>query len=251
MDTNNRSRSESESESESGSEVKSIQNSVENIMENDIIANQSYVEENRRIDDDSDEDDDINKLLNLDAGQEYEMTLDLDNAFSYNWEDEFFKKFEWLENPAKQDVSEDALHAKYQLFLDACTMLQGNFDMIKERDLGEDPHYNKLYIYYISLEDEHLFLHTDFKKDYEKVMEECLAKYDYVKLHKPQKVVFVMEINDFYDVDKYVKMFMHMFGMENTRGGSYTDIELKDAFIETIEHERGITQLDYYTNSEN
>ena len=123
--------------------------------------------------------------------------------------------------------------------------------MVKETDPGEDPHYNKLYMYYISLEDEHLFLHTDFKKDYNKVIEECLAKYDYVKLHKPQKVVFVMEIHDFYDVDKYVKMFMHMFGIEKTRGGSYTDIVLKDAFLETIEHEKGITQLEYYTNSEN
>jgi hypothetical protein len=61
-----------------------------------------------------------------------------------------------------------------------------------------------------------------------------------------------MEIHDFYDVDKYVKMFMHMFGIEKTRGGSYTDIVLKDAFLETIEHEKEIAQLDYYTtNSEN
>jgi hypothetical protein len=43
-----------------------------------------------------------------------------------------------------------------------------------------------------------------------------------------------------------------MFGIEKTRGGSYTDIVLKDAFLETIEHEKEIAQLDYYTiNSEN
>lgn len=229
---------ETNSGSDSDGDVKSIQNSVEHIMENDIVANQSYVEENRRIDDDSEED-------------EYEMTLDLDNAFSYNWEDEFFKKFDWLKTPEKIDANEEALNAKYQLFMDACAMLQGNFDMVKEKDPEEDPHNNKLYMYYISLEDEHLFLHTDFKKDYEKVMEECLAKYDYVKLHKPQKVVFVMEIHDFYDVDKFVKMFMHLFGIENTRGGSYTDNILKPEFIETIEHEKNITQLEHYINSEN
>ena len=239
------------SNSDSDGDVKSIQNSIEHIMENDIIANQSYVEENRRIDDDSEDDENFKKILNENNEYEYEMTLDLDNAFSYNWEDEFFKKFDWLKTPEKIDANEEALNAKYQLFMDACSMLQGNFNMINEKDPEEDPHNNKLYMYYISLEDEHLFLHTDFKKDYEKVMEECLAKYDYVKLHKPQKVVFVMEILDFYDVDKYVKMFMHMFGIENTRGGSYTDIILKPAFLETIEHEQEIAQLEYYTNNDN
>ena len=243
MDTN--------SGSDSDGEVKSIQNSIEHIMENDIIANQSYVEENRRIDDESEEDEDLKKKINSSDEYTYELTFDLDKEFSYNWEDEFFKKFEWLESPDK-NMNDEALSAKYQLFMDACSMLQGNFDMVKEKDPGNDPYYNKLYMYYISLEDEHLFLHTDFKKDYNKVIEECLAKYDYVKLHKPQKVVFVMEIHDFYDVDKYVKMFMHMFGIEKTRGGSYTDIVLKDAFLETIEHEKEIVQLDYYTtNSEN
>lgn len=242
MDTN--------SESDSDGEVKSIQNSIEHIMENDIVANQSYVEENR-LDDESEQDEHLKEILNSSDEYTYELTLDLDKEFSYNWEDEFFKKFEWLESPDK-NMNDEALSAKYQLFMDACSMLQGNFDMVKEKDPGNDPYYNKLYMYYISLEDEHLFLHTDFKKDYNKVIEETLAKYDYVKLHKPQKVVFVMEIHDFYDVDKYVKMFMHMFGIEKTRGGSYTDIVLKDAFLETIEHEKEIAQLDYYTtNSEN
>jgi len=242
---------ETNSESDSDGEVKSIQNSIEHIMENDIIANQSYVEENRRIDDESEEDEHLKKILNSSDEYTYDLTLDLDKEFSYNWEDEFFKKFEWLESPDK-NMNDEALSAKYQLFMDACSMLQGNFDMVKEKDPGNDPYYNKLYMYYISLEDEHLLLHTDFKKDYNKVIEECLVKYDYVKLHKPQKVVFVMEIHDFYDVDKYVKMFMHMFGIEKTRGGSYTDIVLKDAFLETIEHEKEIAQLDYYTtNSEN
>ena len=117
---------ETNSGSDGDGDVKSIQNSVEHIMENDIVANQSYVEENRRIDDESEED-------------EYEMTLDLDNAFSYNWEDEFFKKFDWLKTPEKKDVNEEALNAKYQLFMDACSMLQGNFNMINEKDPEEDP----------------------------------------------------------------------------------------------------------------
>ena len=106
-------------------------------------------------------------------------------------------------------------------------------------------------MYFVSLEDNHLFLYTDFKKSYENVIKVCLDKYDYVKLHKPQQVIFVLEIHDFYDVDKYVKMFMHMFGVNNTRGGSYTDIVLPDYFIETINHEKEITSIDYYLRNKN
>ena len=29
-------------------------------------------------------------------------------------------------------MNDEALSAKYQLFMDACSMLQGNFDMVKE-----------------------------------------------------------------------------------------------------------------------
>ena len=80
--------------------TKKIQYSIQNILENDIVANQSYVDENtKRIDDDSDED----KQLSLD--------------FDYNWEEEFFKKFEWLENPTEKET-EQLLAQKYKLFVE-------------------------------------------------------------------------------------------------------------------------------------
>jgi hypothetical protein len=37
-----------------------------------------------------------------------------------------------------------------------------------------------------------------------------------------------------------------MFGVNETRGGSYTDIVLPDFLIDAIEHERKITNLDHY-----
>ena len=208
--------------------TKKIQDSIQNILENDIVANQSYVDENtKRIDDDSDED----KQLSLD--------------FDYNWEEEFFKKFEWLENPTEKET-EQLLAQKYKLFVEACKLLQGQFDISNEKDVGEDIHYNKLYLYFISLDNNCLFLHPDFKKSYDDVIKECLETYDYVKLNAPDKIIYVTEIHDLYDVDKYVKMFMHMFGMENTRGGSYTEIVLRPAFLETIEHEKTIANIEHY-----
>ena len=139
-------------------------------------------------------------------------------------------------------------NSKYDLFLDCCNMLQHTFDISNEPGLVEDFHYNKLYMYFISLEDDNMFLYTDFKKDYDEVITICTKKYDYVKLHKPKNVVFVCEIKDLYDVDKYVKMFMHMFGIEKTRGGSYTNIVLEEHLLKTIEYEKDITSMEYYLN---
>lgn len=221
--------------------INAIQDSIQNILENDIVANQSYVDENqKRIDEEESEDNEES-----DPEESYELTMELDENFHYSWEEDFFKKFDCLQSPTEKD-EEQLLMQKYKLFLDACKMLQGQFDISKENDPGEDIHYNKLYMYFVSLENENLFLHTDLKKSYDIVMQECLENYDYVKLNNPRKVIFVMEINDLYDVDKYVKMFMHMFGIEKTRGGSYTDIVLHPAFLETIEHEKTIANIDYY-----
>ena len=175
----------------------------------------------------------------------------IDENFHYNWEDEFFKKFDWLDESTVYKNNSLIENAKYNLFLDCCKILEEKFSINEEPDLVEDYHFNKLYMYFVSLEDNHLFLYTDFKKSYENVIKVCLDKYDYVKLHKPQQVIFVLEIHDFYDVDKYVKMFMHMFGVNNTRGGSYTDIVLPDYFIETINHEKEITSIDYYLRNKN
>ena len=40
---------------------------------------------------------------------------------------------------------------------------------------------------------------------------------------------------------------MHMFGVDNTRGGSYCDILMDEESLKCIERERKITSLEYYT----
>lgn len=207
-----------------------------NFEENDIKASDEIMNEINEINE-------INEMDELDDL--------IDESFHYNWEEEFFKKFDWLDQPTMHNTNEMAKNTKYQLFLDCCKILENQFSITNEPDLVEDHHFNKLYMYFVSLEDEHMFLYTDFKKDYNDVMKICLEKYEYVQLHKPDKVTFVMEIHDFYDVDKYVKMFMHMFGINNTRGGSYTDIVLPDSSIEAIEREKDITTIDYYLRDKN
>jgi len=37
-----------------------------------------------------------------------------------------------------------------------------------------------------------------------------------------------------------------MFGVDDTRGGSYTNVEIPEYLRQAIEHERPIASIDYY-----
>ncbi len=48
---------------------------------------------------------------------------------------------------------------------------------------------------------------------------------EWTKIHKPVKLLQLIEGDD-YDEDKYTKIYMDKFGIDNVRGGSYTSIKL-------------------------
>lgn len=190
---------------------------IAKIMENDIVANEKVVDEY--------------------------------NEYKFSWEDDFFKKFEWLSDSLENGPLEGDItyHDRYNLFMDCCKILEDEMIQIQnEPDIRKEVEYNKLYMYFVSLDEDKLFLYTDFKMDYESVMKTCEDNYEYVQKYKPRKIIFTVEINDLYDVDKYVKTFMHMFGIDETRGGSYTACELPEYLKEAIIFEKKITTIDYY-----
>ncbi len=190
---------------------------IAKIMENDIVANSEIVDEY--------------------------------NNNQFSWEDDFFKKFEWLSDSIEQGpIDGDITYEdRCDLFLDCCKVLEDDIVQIQnDQEIQKEVFYDKLYMYFVSLDDDKLFLYTDFKMDYENVLIVCEEKYDYVQKHKPRKVIFTLEINDLYDVDKYVKTFMHMFGIDDTRGGSYVDIDLPEYLKEAILFEQKITNINYY-----
>ena len=195
-----------------------------------------YSQSTRRIDDDLSDD-------------------DLGSDFDYEWDEEFFKKFEWLKEKESEkrikeqqsEKTEQMSQHKLQILKNFCKWLETELiDMEKEPSVKNNVHENRLYLYFISLENNKMFLHTDFKKEYDVVLRECGERYDYAKQNAPRKVVYTMIVDDLYDIDKHVKMFMHMFGIDDTRGGSYTDVELPEYLRNTIEYEKTITSIDYY-----
>jgi hypothetical protein len=53
-------------------------------------------------------------------------------------------------------------------------------------------------------------------------------------LHKPIKILEIIPDCDNYDEDKYTKIYMDRFGIENVRGGSYVQIELTNDIIKFL-----------------
>ncbi len=53
----------------------------------------------------------------------------------------------------------------------------------------------------------------------------------WTKKYKPIKVMELIKNCDDYDEDKYTKMYMDKYGIENVRGGSFVSIKLDDSTI--------------------
>lgn len=59
----------------------------------------------------------------------------------------------------------------------------------------------------------------------------------WTKIYKPIKILEQFESTDKFDEDKYTKKYMDRFGIDNVRGGSYSNINLTDWQINAIKHE--------------
>ena len=179
----------------------------------------------------------------------------------YGLDDEYFKQFEWMDEDARNilddpnnivlDMHSVPQEERLNLFLDCCKLIESqNLAIMNDTEYEdtEDLESAPLYMYYVSLENDKMLLHVDFKKEVDVVLADCAKLYEFARINTPIKVVYTSEVKDLYDVDKDIKLFMNMFGIENTRGGSYTDVELPDFLMKTILHEKMITDVHFYIN---
>lgn len=59
----------------------------------------------------------------------------------------------------------------------------------------------------------------------------------WTKMYKPIKTIQEIANADNHDEDKYTKIYMEKYGIDNVRGGSYTQLILSESQIEAIERE--------------
>lgn len=59
----------------------------------------------------------------------------------------------------------------------------------------------------------------------------------WTRKYRPVEILNVYKNCDHFDEDKYTKMYMDKYGIENVRGGSYTKVKLDDDVIKFLEKE--------------
>jgi hypothetical protein len=201
----------------------------------------------------------LNEIMDKDFVANASVLNNMDEKSNNDWEENYFKQFDWLSedtanilddpNDIVVDMQSIPQEERLNMFLDCCKliesqnlMIMNNTEYEETKDLESAP----LYMYYVSLENDKLLLHVDFKQDIDVVLSDCERLYEFARINAPLRVVYTTEVKDLYDVDKDVKLFMNMFGIENTRGGSYTDVELPDFLMNTLLHEQLITNMQFY-----
>lgn len=59
----------------------------------------------------------------------------------------------------------------------------------------------------------------------------------WTELYKPINIIEFFKSNNKFDEDNYTKKYMELYGIENVRGGSYSNIKLVDYQLRTLEQE--------------
>lgn len=92
-------------------------------------------------------------------------------------------------------------------------------------------------LYILFLENEKWLLHTTHTTDKYYLFLECYLIYDFAKTNKPIQLFDTITIADTLEIDMYVKKYMRQYGIENVRGGSFTNEHLPSTTIATLEAE--------------
>jgi hypothetical protein len=107
------------------------------------------------------------------------------------------------------------------------------------------PNKGLIYIYVLLLEDNYYFIHHAYNRSDEQVMQEFEIHYDFLKLHRPIRVLDVMLEKDELHLDSVVKEYMYDHGYAYVRGGSYTNPELTPAEELVIDKELNTIAREY------
>lgn len=93
-------------------------------------------------------------------------------------------------------------------------------------------------LYIFELENNKYYIGKTNRRPNERILEHFQNNgSEWTKIHKPIKIIEIIDNVDEYDEDKYTKIYMKKYGVNNVRGGSYTTIKLPDYQIKALEKE--------------
>jgi hypothetical protein len=107
---------------------------------------------------------------------------------------------------------------------------------------------NNYKIFVLQLENDKWFLHTSKETQLERVLFESQVTYDFVRKNPPIKVYEIIKSTDYFDINALTKKYMNCIGIENVRGGIYSDEILPEFLLKSLELEINST-VDVYNKS--
>ncbi len=94
------------------------------------------------------------------------------------------------------------------------------------------------HIYVLLCEGNHYYIGKTERKIEKRIDEHFRTNGSYwTKKYKPLKVVETIQSNDKMDEDKYTKKYMLLYGIENVRGGTYTEMILPEYKLKCLQDE--------------
>lgn len=107
-----------------------------------------------------------------------------------------------------------------------------------------------IYIYVIKLENDKYYIGKT--NNLNKRFQQHVNGYgsEWTKKYKPIEIIEIIQDCDDFDENKYTKIYMNKYGIDNVRGGSYTSLFLSKEQIKFLENEiTGTTDKCYYCNN--
>ena len=94
-----------------------------------------------------------------------------------------------------------------------------------------------MYIYILKCENDKYYIGKTKNYQYRFEQHKNGNGSEWTRLHKPYKILKIIPCHDCFDEDKYTKIYMLKYGIDNVRGGSYTQEIISDSCREFIEKE--------------